>query len=318
MTERNDIMAGFHVAEATSTVSLNIALADALSQYPELFRENVKIASFFGSMPLIWNGGRMILGRFYPDRAKAVIDAYNQRGIPYRFTFTNPFITEDYLDDPDCNTALEIADNGMNEVIVFSPVLEKYIRQTHPNMKVTSSTCKCIRDMNDVKAELAKDYSLVVLDYNFNNNFEELEKLTPEERKRCEILSNPVCVAGCPRRKAHYEYIGKMQLEKLGISKQYPALTPDICRRYGIKEWECEWRKFDPYGGKEYPLRVTPDLLYGKYVPMGFENFKLEGRSANMMLLCEQIVDYMAKPECKDKLRYEIMVAALNNSGLNY
>lgn len=56
MTERNDIMAGFHVAEATSTVSLNIALADALSQYPELFRENVKIASFFGSMPLIWNG----------------------------------------------------------------------------------------------------------------------------------------------------------------------------------------------------------------------------------------------------------------------
>ena len=39
-------MAGFHVAEATSTVSLNIALADALSQYPELFRENVKIASF--------------------------------------------------------------------------------------------------------------------------------------------------------------------------------------------------------------------------------------------------------------------------------
>ena len=182
MTERNDIMAGFHVAEATSTVSLNIALADALSQYPELFRENVKIASFFGSMPLIWNGGRMILGRFYPDRAKAVIDAYNQRGIPYRFTFTNPFITEEYLDDPDCNTALEIADNGMNEVIVFSPVLEKYIRQTHPNMKVTSSTCKCIRDMNDVKAELAKDYSLVVLDYNFNNNFEELEKLTPEER----------------------------------------------------------------------------------------------------------------------------------------
>ena len=233
----------------------------------------------------------MILGRFYPDRAKAVIDAYNQRGIPYRFTFTNPFITEEYLDDPDCNTALEIADNGMNEVIVFSPVLEKYIRQTHPNMKVTSSTCKCIRDMNDVKAELAKDYSLVVLDYNFNNNFEELEKLTPEERKRCEILSNPVCVAGCPRRMAHYEYIGKMQLEKLGISKQYPALTPDICRRYGIKEWECEWRKFDPYGGKEYPLRVTPDLLYGKYVPMGFENFKLEGRSANMMLLCEQIAD---------------------------
>jgi len=269
-------------------------------------------------MPLIWNGGRMILGRFYPDRAKKVIDTYNQRGIPYRFTFTNPHIGEDYLDDPDCNAALDMADNGMNEVIVFSPVLENYIRQTHPRMKITSSTCKCIRDMNEVKAELAKGYSLVVLDYNFNNNFVELEKLTPEERKRCEILSNPVCVPNCPRRSAHYDYIGKMQTEKLGISRQYPVLTDQICQRYGIREWECEYRKFNPYEKKEYPLRVTPDLVYGKYSQMGFENFKIEGRASNMMMLCEQVVDYMATPEGKDEARYIIMESALSFMYLNY
>ncbi len=311
-------MTGFHIAEATSTVSLNVALAEAMIKYPELFRDGVKIASYFGSFPLLWNGGRMILGRFYPDRAKAVLDAYNQRGVPYRFTFTNPLITEEELDNPDCNAVLDMADNGMNEVIVYSPVLESYIRQTHPKMKITSSTCKCIRSMDEVKAELAKDYSLVVLDYNFNNNFTELEKLTPEERKRCEILSNPVCLPDCPRRASHYEYIGKMQLEKLGISRQYPVLTPDVCERYGIKEWECEWRKYNPYTSKPSPLRVTPDLVYGKYSEMGFENFKIEGRGANMVLLCEQIVDYMAKPECKDRLRYEAMHSAVANYGLNY
>lgn len=311
-------MTGFHIAEATSTISLNIALADTMRQYPEMFRDGVRIASYFGSFPLLWNGGRMILGRFYPDRAKAVLDAYNQRGIPYRFTFTNPLITEEHLDNADCNAVLDMADNGMNEVIVYSPILEEYIRKTHPKMKVTSSTCKCIRSIDEVKAELARDYSLVVLDYNFNNDFEELEKLTPEERKRCEILSNPVCVADCPRRAEHYAYIGKMQLEKLGIARQYPMLSPDICARYGIKEWECEHRKVDLFGGKEYPLRVTPELVYGRYVPMGFENFKIEGRASNMMQLAEQLADYMAKPEYKDRVRYYIMVAALDNSSLNY
>lgn len=311
-------MIGFHIAEATSTVSLNVALADAMKQYPEMFRDDVKIASFFGSVPLIWNGGRMVLGRLYPDRLRSTLEAYNQRGIPYRFTFTNPLITEQELYNDDCNAVLNMADNGMNEVIVYSPVLEEYIRKTHPKMKVTSSTCKCIRSMDEVKAELAKDYSLVVLDYNFNNDFEELEKLTPEERKRCEILSNPVCVPDCPRRAAHYEYIGKMQLEKQGIARQYPALTPDICERYGIKEWECQYRKYNPYTDEPSPLRVTPELLYGRYVPMGFENFKIEGRYANMMLLCEQLVDYMAKPEHKDRVRYEIMSAAIGFYKLNY
>ncbi|MBQ7784208.1 MAG: hypothetical protein IJ368_09580 [Oscillospiraceae bacterium] len=309
---------GFHIAEATSTVSLSIALADVMKQYPELFREDVKIASFFGSFPLMWNGGRMILGRLYPERAKAVLDAYNQRGIPYRFTFTNPHITEEQLDDRDCNMILDMADNGMNEVIVYSSVLEDYIRKTHPKMKLTSSTCKCIRDMNELKAELAKDYSLVVLDYNFNNNFEELEKLTAEERKKCEILSNPVCVPGCTRREAHYSYIGKMQLEKLGITRQYAQLTPDVLARYGVKEWECDYRKSRLYDDEPAVLAVTPDLLYDKYVPMGFENFKIEGRCANMMHLCEQIVMYMAKPEMRDKARYYIMLNALEMAYLNY
>lgn len=308
----------FHLPDAQSTVSLSISIADIMKSKPHMFREDVRIASFFGSFPLVWNGGRMMMGRFYPERAKAIIDAYNSRGIPYRFTFTNPLVTEEHLDNPDCNLMLQIADNGMNEVIVYSEVLEKYIRQTHPRMKVTSSTCKCIRSIDEVKAELAKDYSLVVLDYNFNDRPDELEKLTPGERKRCEILSNPVCIPDCPRRAEHYNHIGKMQIEKLGIARQYPKLDEKTMARYGIAEWDCVHRKLDLFDNKDHPLRLSADDVYNKFVPMGFENFKIEGRAANMMLLCEQFVRYMARPEHIDEARASIMINALDYAYLNF
>lgn len=305
-------MIGFHVAEATKTVSLNLALADLMRERPDYFRENFRIASYFGSPAVRWNGGRMILGLFYPDRTKAIIDGYNSRGIPYRFTFTNPSITEEALEDKECNMLLNIADNGMNEVIVNSPLLEDYIRQTHPHMKITSSTCKCIRSIDEVKSELAKPYSLVVLDYNFNNDFETLEKLSPEERKRCELLVNAHCVPDCPRRKEHYKYIGDVQM-KLNEMK---TMTHE--QRMQFPEWDCKYRVFEPYEQEPTKLQISPDDVFGKYTEMGFENFKIEGRAANLMVLCEQMIRYFAKPEKRDAARYAMMVNALNFEYLNF
>ena len=65
----------------------------------------------------------------------------------------------------------------MNEVIVVSDILEEYIRKTYPGFKIISSTCKEIKNMNVLNAELAKDYKLVVLDYNLNNQFENWNRL---------------------------------------------------------------------------------------------------------------------------------------------
>ena len=205
-----------------------------------------------------------------------------------------------------------MADNGMNEAIVNSPILEEYIRKTHPNIKLTSSTCKCIRTIEKVKAELAKPYSLVVLDYNFNNDFETLEKLTPEERKRCEVLINAHCVPDCPRRKEHYKYIGDVQIRLDEIRRMNPV------QRAEIKEWECKYRVFNPYEEKPTKLQISPDDVFGKYTEMGFENFKIEGRASNLMVLCEQILMYLAKPEKLDAARYALMLSALDYSYLNF
>ena len=115
---------------------------------------------------------------------------------------------------------MTMADNGMNECIVMSPMLEDYIRRTYPNYKLTSSTCKRITDPDKLKEELGRDYSIVVVDYDFNNNFEVLSQLPRKED--CELLVNACCEPGCPRRSAHYQCIGEQQIAYNEHIKKYP------------------------------------------------------------------------------------------------
>ena len=56
-----------------------------------------------------------------------------------------------------------------------------------------SSTVKQIEDYDQLMEEFKKDYKLVVLDYNWNNDFEKLDKIPQELRSRVEILINPYC-----------------------------------------------------------------------------------------------------------------------------
>ena len=133
---------------------------------------------------------------------RAVIKAVNDRGIPLRFTFTNPVLEKKHLSDPFCNMVMAMANNGLNEAIVVSPLLEDYIRNNYPKYKLTSSTCKRITDPKALEEELGRDYHIVVVDYDFNNNWEVLEKLP--RKKDCELLVNACCEPNCPRRSAHY------------------------------------------------------------------------------------------------------------------
>ena len=147
---------------------------------------------------------------------------------------------------------MDIADNGMNEAIVFSPLLEEHIRKHHPNMKITSSTCKQIRDLPTLESELEKDYSLVVLDYNYNNDFDTLAKIPHKEK--CEILVNAVCTPNCQRRGEHYRYIGKYQLEHCN-----PAELAKIqAGTAKVEEWQCPHMKNNAFTRRNSPLHVSP------------------------------------------------------------
>lgn len=124
-----------------------------------------------------------------------------------RYTYTNPLLTREDLSDAYCNFCMKAADNGMNEVLVVSDILEEYIRKNYPGYKINSSTCKELKELDAINEELDKDYQLVVLDYNMNNQFELLEKI--KRKDKCEILVNACCIPNCPRRAEHYRTIAK-------------------------------------------------------------------------------------------------------------
>lgn len=273
-----------------------------MKEHPEYFRDGIKIASVFGCFSgSIWNGGRNVPGNYNPELNKKILEEFNGRGIPLRFTFTNPAIEEKHLGDKWCNEIMKTADNGLNEVIVMSPILEEYIRENYPNYKITSSTCKQIKDMNDLNAELDKNYNLVVIDYNWNNKFDELALI--KDRGRCEILVNACCQPECPRRGDHYSAIGKYQIKICTMAQTLGMNSNNIIE----EPFDCKYMGYDIYMSNKFRTHISPDDIENKYVPMGFKQFKLEGRTIGDISMLEMYVYYFAKPEFERRVRLDLL-----------
>lgn len=290
----------FHLPSFTQHYSLNKMMIEYIRDNPEYFVDGLEIASVFGCFDgSIWNGGRGVGGEFDRKLTELVIKTFDELKIPLRFTFTNPLLTEEHLSDKNCNEIMKMADNGLNQVIVMSDILENYIRENYPNYKITSSTCKEIRDMDGVNAELDKPYSLVVLDYNWNNKFDELEKI--KDKARCEILVNALCQPNCPRRGEHYKAIGKVQIDRCNAA--YSAVGGNLT----FKDFECPFMSRTIYDITGLSTYISPEAIKEKYIPMAFNEFKLEGRSAGDIEMLETYLFYFSKPETRDKLRLEML-----------
>ena len=303
----------FHLPDFSGNYKLNLLFAEMLRHKPEFFREGVEIASFYGVFPpSIWNGGRTQGGVVDKTFVKSVIKAFNDRGIPLRFTFTNPALEKKHLSDNFCNMVMTIANNGMNECIVMSPILEDYIRNNYPKYKLTSSTCKRITDPAKLEEELAKDYSLVVVDYHVNHNFEVLQKLP--RTQHCAPLVNAFCAPNCPRRSAHYQSIGVQQIAYNEHIKKYPN-APFNVEKYDPEHFrDCPYSQRGIFEIRKLRTHISPDDIWEKYVPMGFEQFKIEGRTASPINVLETYMYYMAKPECRDEARFTLL-KTMENSG---
>lgn len=299
----------FHLPDFATHYKLNLVFSMMLENCPYYFRDGVEIASFYGVFPpSLWNGGRTQGGVCSEDFVKTVIRTFNNRGIPLRFTFTNPMLEEKHLDDEFCNMVMKLADNGLNEVIVFSPLLEDYIRAKYPNYKITSTTCKRITDPADLAAELEKDYHIVVVDYDLNNKFDVLEKLPNKEK--CEFLANACCDPNCGMRSEHYRLIGEQQIiycEHLKNHPDKPFNMADYSDRTLSKDIDCDCRHRTIFDIKGLSTHISPDDIWNKYVPMGFNQFKIEGRTAGKLALIENYMYYMIKPECIDEARFRFL-----------
>lgn len=297
--------ARFHLPGIYTHFKFNLIFATVLEQFPQYFRD-VEIASFYGAFPQsIWNGGRTQEGICDKKYVKMVLNAFNEKGIPVRFTFTNPALEKKHLNDKFCNMVMSLANNGLNEAIVVSPILEDYIRKNYPNFKLTSSTCKRLDDGERLAAELEKDYSIVVVDYDLNNKFDILEKLPHKDK--CEFLVNSNCRPACPNRAQHYYNVGVQQINYANHMRKYPDQPYDPIIFGDGKDQNCPFFTRNIFDVRDLSTNIKPDDIWDKYLPMGFNQFKIEGRTAWLFNLIETYVYYMAKPEFADKARYTLI-----------
>ena len=269
---------------------LNQVILNMMKDYPEAFRGGYRVGSVYGTFPgAIWNGGRTIIGIVDQSEMKRVLDQYNARGIPVRFTWTNSLLEEKHVYDTYCNLIMKLADNGLNQVLVNSPALEEYIRREYPGYKLISSTTKRLTKPEQLQAEMEKDYFLVVLDYDLNHDEKVLKSLEPQAG-RVEILVNEICVPGCKLRTQHYLHQSRKQLE-------YDMSSPFVCpnRTYETGFQDCMKR----------PAFLTNEQI-AEYIDRGFVNFKIAGRGLPQDFVKESYLYFLVKEEQRDFIRGKI------------
>ena len=272
----------FYLPDFYTNVNLICFMHDLQQSVPQCFYDDVKITSAYGSFPnCIWNGGRVILDRITRAQVEAVLKQYHDRGIKVRFTFTNPLIEEKHLSDSWCNEVVQLADNMGNEILVNSPTLEKYIRETYPKYSIISSTTKCLYDIEAIKAEMEKDYDIVVLDSAMNNT---PELFALDHKDRMELIVDHFCEDNCPRRRVHYNMLGKSQMEFTEPSA-----------------WQCKNIAREFFQIMENRSFISTDMIFGKYREAGFRHFKLDGRSYPPRRLISSFLYYLVKPEWHDQ-----------------
>ncbi len=269
---------------------LNQVIMNLMKDYPDKFREGYCIGSVYGTFPgAIWNGGRAVFGITGKDDIKSILKIYNSRGIPVRFTWTNSLLEEKHVYDTYCNLIMQLADNGMNQVLVNQPVLEEYICKNYPGFKRISSTTKRITGLKGLLEELEKDYYLVVLDYDLNHD-ERVLSAIQDKAAKVEILVNEVCFPGCPKRTEHYRQQSKMQLE-YDINTSFPC--PNRTRERSFEE--CMDR----------PAFISNEQI-GEYIDRGFVNFKIVGRGMPVEYVKESYLYFLVKDEHREFIRNKI------------
>jgi len=290
-------IACFHLPGLFELYDLYRVFLPLYKTHREYFYEWSKIASVYGApSECIWGGGRLGGGQRSP---KDVLDLLGEYGISARLTFSNSLIREEHLNDQKCNKlcALFEKKNGFlgvqNGVIVHSDLLLDYLKERYPGLYFVSSTTKVLTDWKEAKKEIERnDFAYVVPDFRLNKAWNLWEQLTPEQKEKVEFLCNECCGFGCMQRKQCYENVSR---KNLGEN------VPDHeCKSTDAKEGY----RFSK--AMQNPGFISVDDIQNLYIPRGFMNFKIEGRSLGSAIVLEFLLYYMTKPEYQLHVREEI------------
>lgn len=204
----------------------------------------------------------------------ALLRAY---GISARLTFSNSLLGPEHLADARCNRLCRLLaedSNVANGVIVHSDLLADYLRQTWPQLYLVSSTTKVLTDFPALRRELERpEFRYVVPDFRLNKAFAQLAVLPAPLRDKVEFLCNECCRPACPDRKVCYEAVSRKNLGLPG--PEHRCTAPDASEGYRFSRAMAS------------PAFIGVGDIRDTYLPMGFTNFKIEGRGLGSAVVLE-------------------------------
>ena len=291
-------------------------------EHREYFYDWCDIGSVYGApADCIWGGGRAGFG---DDDARKVLDLMKEYGISARLTFSNSLLREEHLLDKKCNALCKlfeeagdiqrerVSDSNMqnksikdiqennvqpkaiqNGVIVHADLLLDYLKKNYSNLYFVSSTTKVLINFQDFLKEVKReDFQYVVPDFRLNKSFDRLNTLTQIEKDKVEFLCNECCWFGCKDRKRCYETVSRKNLGE--NCPEHHCAAPDAEEGYRFSK------------AMKNPGFISTEDIQNVYLPMGFSNFKIEGRGLGSALVLEFLLYYMVKPEYQIHIREAI------------
>lgn len=309
MSDKQKNIAHFHLPGLFEFYEFYKAFLPVYRNHKEFFYDWADITSIYGAPDdCLWSGGRLGLG---DTKAREVLDLLREYRISGRLTFSNSLIRNEHLTDRKCNklcrmfeeaTINDIDNSNVleNGVIVHSDLLLDYLKDNYKGLYLVSSTTKVLTDFDEFKEELnRKDFRYVVPDFRLNKQFDKLNGLTTDEKDKIEFLCNECCYIGCTDRKKCYENVSRKALGE--DIEDHICTAPNANAGYMFSK------------AMQNPSFISVEDIVNVYLPNGFSNFKIEGRSLGSAIILEFLLYYMVKPECQINVREMIYLDSVLN-----
>ena len=294
MDKNQKKMAYYHLPGLFEFFELYNVFLPLFYEHREYFYDWCEIGSIYGApADCIWGGGRAGFGNCEAEEVLALMRKYS---ISARLTFSNSLLKKEHLSDKKCNSLCRLFNDSKdirNGVIIHSELLLDYLKINYPYMYFVSSTTKVLTSFQQLFSELIReDFCYVVPDFRLNKDFDNLNNLSQIYKDKVEFLCNECCFVGCNDRKYCYETVSYKNLGEYG--HDHHCTAPDSNDGYLFSK------------AMTNPGFIGIDDIKDIYLPMGFSNFKIEGRGLGSALILEFLLYYMTKPEYHIHVREKI------------
>lgn len=140
-------------------------------------------------------------------------------------------------------------------------------------------------------------FKYVIPDFRLNKLFDKLDALSPVQKDKVEFLCNECCSFYCKDRKACYEIVSRKNLGE--NCPEHICTAPDAKDGYRFSK------------AMRNPGFISTDDIINTYLPLGFSNFKIEGRGLGSAVNLEFLLYYLIKPEYQLNVREEIYLDSM-------